>query len=89
MAYYRTPRIIGRVVKTLFVLLIVAVNAVMIWRVFLSDRIPDKIDTMTYNSEIGKVYEEKGNDIILQYQNLSTVTRKGLLFARADSRSSG
>ena len=75
MAYYRTPRIIGRVVKTLFILLIVAVNAVMIWRVFLSDRIPDKIDTMTYNSEIGKVYEEKGNDIILQYQNLSTVTR--------------
>lgn len=75
MPNFRTPRIIGRIIKSLFALFILAVNALLLWRVFFSTKIPESISTMIANQELRAAYEQYGDDLTLRYQEQSTVTR--------------
>lgn len=71
----RTPRIIGRVIRSLFGLFVFAVCALMIWRVFFSARIPSEVDHLLPNQRICAAYEEKGDGLILLYQDQASITR--------------
>lgn len=75
MPNFRTPRIIGRILKSLFALLIIFVNGLLIWRIFFSTAMPDTIKTMLVNENTRAAYEQHGNDMICRYQNQSTITR--------------
>ena len=75
MPNFRTPRIIGRVIKTLFALFILAVNAILIWRVFFSASIPASVGTMLANDKLCAAYEQYGDELTLCYQEQATVTR--------------
>lgn len=75
MASYRAPRIIGRIMRLLFSLFIFSVLGLLIWRVFISDKIPKTIDTMTPNAKLTEAYEASGGKLTLQYQDLATISR--------------
>jgi len=75
MASYRAPRIIGWITRLLFSLFIFSVCGVLIWRVFISAKIPKAIDTMIPNEKLSEAYEENEGKLTLQYQELSTVSR--------------
>lgn len=68
MASYRAPRIIGRISKLMFSLFIFSVCGLLIWRVFISTKIPKEVDTMTPNAKLTEAYQVKGNELTLQYQ---------------------
>ena len=71
----RTPRIIGRVVKILFTLVIFTVCAILIFRVCLSGD-PKTVDTVIVNEALANAYEKHGDDLILRYQNQDTITQE-------------
>lgn len=69
----RTPRIIGRVLKIVFTLLIFTVCAILIFRICSSGD-PKSVDTVIVNEALAKAYEKHGDDLILRYQNQDTIT---------------
>lgn len=71
----RAPRILRRVIKTIFVLFVFAINAILLWRVFFSANIPADIKAVTPTQELLAVYGAQGNDTVLQYQEQATVTK--------------
>lgn len=73
----RAPRIIGRIVKSLFVLLILAVNAIIVWRILFSDKLPERVDALTPNAALSAAAAQYGDGLILQYQEQATVTKGG------------
>ncbi len=75
MPNFRKQRIFGRVVKSLFALFIILVNVVLLWRVFFSENCPKSISAMLPNDTLTAAYAEKGDALILQYQDQATVTR--------------
>ncbi len=75
MARYRAPRLAGYVFRSLAALFVFSVCALLIWRVFFSTRIPERIDTMIPNPALAEAYGEKGEELTLQYQDLATITR--------------
>ena len=75
MASFRAPRIIGWVTRLLFSLFIFSVCGLLIWRVFISTKIPKSIDTITPNARLTEAYEANGGALTLQYQELSTISR--------------
>lgn len=75
MASFRAPRIIGWITRLLFSLFIFSVCGILIWRVFISAKIPKSIDTMTPNAKLAQAYEACDGKLTLQYQELSTVSR--------------
>lgn len=70
----RIPRIIGRIVKAMAVLLVFSVCGVLLWRVFSSGD-PATMSVLTVNEHTYAAYEEHGEELILQYQNQDTITR--------------
>ncbi|MBQ9785464.1 MAG: hypothetical protein IJW29_08175 [Clostridia bacterium] len=70
----RTPRIIGRVIKILFTLLIFSVCAILLWRVCASGD-PKTVDRMIVNEALANAYEKHGDDLLLRYQNQNTITQ--------------
>ena len=74
MPNFRKQRIAGWVVKSLFTLLIVAINVLIIWRVFFSANIPASIGTIHVNDALREAYAENGGKITAQYQNQLTTT---------------
>ena len=70
----RTPRIIGRIVRAMAVLLVFSVCGVLLWRVFSSGD-PDSMKVLTVNEHTYAAYEEHGDSLLLQYQNQDTITR--------------
>ena len=71
----RAPRIVGRIIKKLFSLLIFTVCCILLWRVFFSTQIPGAIKHLDPNPALTQAYGEKGDDLILRYQEQATVTR--------------
>ena len=74
MPNFRKQRIAGRVIKGLFVLFVVAVNAIILWRVFFSANIPESLEALTVNEPLRTAYEQHGEELTLQYQNQKTTT---------------
>ena len=74
MPNFRKQRIAGWIVKSLFTLLIVAINVLIVWRVFFSANIPNSIGTLHVNDALREAYAENGGKITAQYQNQLTTT---------------
>lgn len=74
MPNFRKQRIIGFVLKSLFTLLILAVNALIIWRVAFSARIPDSVGTLHVNEALREAYEQTDGRLTAQYQNQLSTT---------------
>ncbi len=62
-------------IKTLFYLLIIAVNVIMLWRVLFSGD-PAKIERLTVNDDLRRAYED--GELILERQEQRTLTSNGL-----------
>ena len=69
----RTPRIIGRIIKITAVMLVFSVCFVLIWRMVTS-RDPKSMCVLIPNDALLLAYEEDGEELLMQYQNLTTVT---------------
>jgi len=74
MSDYRTPRVIGRVVKISLALFVLFINAIVIWRVFFSASIPKSIRALEANQPLAEAYAAHGDDLILQNQDQLSLT---------------
>lgn len=70
----RTPRIIGRVLKISATLLVVAVCLILLFRICSSGD-PKSVDVLIPNEALCRAYAEKGDNIVLRYQNQQSITR--------------
>ena len=73
----------GRVLKFLFVCLILTVCVFMLWRIF-STGIPKNIDTLMPNAELRQAYAEKGEELCIfeqKYDNITTAEHNYGYFA--------
>lgn len=75
MPNFRKQRIAKWIIRSIAVLFVIAVNTILLWRIFFSENIPDAIDTLSVNADLQAAYEEYGNDLQLLYQDQATVTR--------------
>ena len=71
----RTPRIIGRIIRTGIGFLVFSVCAILLIRVCSSGD-PKSMNTLLPNAPLAEAYEEYGDDLILQYQKQDTITRE-------------
>ena len=74
MPDFRGPRIAKRVTRGLFVLFVLFVNAILIWRIFFSTAIPKTVGTMLPNEALSAACEVYGEDLTLRYQKQDEVT---------------
>ena len=74
MARSRAPRIIGRILKLLGVLLVLFVTCLMGWRVCASEDY-EITNGLSANESLRAAYAEHGEDLILQYQKQPSITR--------------
>ena len=74
MARSRAPRIIGRILKLLMVLLILTVTAVLAWRIFFSENY-EKVKGLSPNEKLEQAYDQYGKDLVLQYQVQPSITK--------------
>lgn len=72
----RIPRIIGRVLKLLLVLLILSVVTILGWRIFSSEKYAIAKGIQP-NDAIADAYRTHGEELILQYQNQSPSITRG------------
>ncbi len=75
MPDFRKQRIAGRIIKSFLVLIVMAVNAIIIWRVFFSVRMPKEIDTIIGTDAAKAAYAEHGRDLVLLCQDQASITR--------------
>lgn len=75
MARFKTVRIIGFVLKTLFTLLIAGICGILVWRVFFSTNIPDSVNSLLPNATLHSAYESNGEALTLRYQEQASITR--------------
>lgn len=75
MPNFHKQRVIGRVFKGLIVLLVLAINAILVWRVFFSAQTPKTIAHLQANEALVSAYEERGGGLTLRYQDQATITR--------------
>lgn len=71
----RVPRRVGRLFRTLALLLILAVAGVLLWRVFFSVKIPGNVKTLTVNAKTREAYAKAGENMIFRTQEQGTITR--------------
>lgn len=69
-------KIIGKIIKYSFYLVIIAINAIMLWRIFFSGD-PAEIKPLIANENLVSVYNEKGNDIVLYTQKQKALAESG------------
>ena len=74
MARTRAPRLPGLIAKALLTLLILSINAVLIWRMCSSGD-PAAIRTLSVNDHTRAAYATYGEDLTLRYQNQASITR--------------
>lgn len=74
MPYFRKQRIAKYIVRSLFVLFVLFVNVLLIWRVFISTNMPKTVRTMTPNPTLSAAYAQYGDGLTLRYQNQEQVT---------------
>ncbi len=70
----RTPRIIGRVIKFSFLVLILLVNGVLIFRLCSSGD-PNIMNNLILNDPLIEAYEANDGKLTLRYQNQSSITQ--------------
>lgn len=75
MPNFRRQRVIGWVIRSLAVLFVLAINTLLLWRIFFSANIPEEIDTLSVNQALLDAYDVHGDDLQLLYQDQATVTR--------------
>lgn len=75
MPYFRKHRIASWMIRSLVLLFVIAVNTLLLWRIFFSANIPKELDTLAVNQALLDAYEEHGSDLELLYQDQATVTR--------------
>ena len=76
MARSRVPRIIGKVLRLLLVLLILTVVSILCWRIFSSEKYT-LAKGLQPNEALNEAYREHGDDLILRYQNQSPSITRG------------
>ena len=69
--------ILGILLRALFVLLIVAVCTLLVWRVFFSQRPPRAMRTLSDNAALSAAYEANG-------KNLTVLEQKQVKYTEAD-----
>ena len=74
MPNFHKQRLIKRIFKILFTLFIVAVNAILLWRVFFSTSLPSSIEHLHPNAPLASAYAQKGDALVLRYQNNYSTT---------------
>lgn len=74
MSDYRTPRIVGRVVKLSIACFVLFINVIVIWRVFFSASIPKSIRALEVNQPLAEAYAAHGDALILQNQDQLSLT---------------
>ena len=74
MPNFHKIRVTKRVIKIIFTLFIVAVNAILLWRIFFSTSLPDTIENLSPNAPLAKAYAQYGEDLEVRYQNNFTTT---------------
>lgn len=71
----RTFRIIGTVIKLLLTAGIAFVCGLLIWRIFISQALPDSMEPLAVNDALYEAYEEKGKELTLLTQGQGSITR--------------
>ena len=71
--HFRTPFLVGKIIKYSLIAFVIAINALVIWRVFFSANIPKKLDALQANEAICAAYAAHGEDLTLQYQDQYSV----------------
>jgi hypothetical protein len=71
--HFRTPFLIGKIIKYSLIAFVIAINALVLWRVFFSANIPKNLDTLQANDAIVAAYNEHGNDLFLGFQDQYSV----------------
>jgi len=66
---FRTPRTVGKIVKWTLVLFVIAVNALLLWRVFFSANIPSELKSLSVNAPLTEAYRQNGESLTLRYQD--------------------
>ncbi len=74
MPDFRKQRIAKRVTRGLFVLFVLFVNSLLIWRIFFSTVIPKTVGTMLPNEALSAAYEQYGEGLTLRYQKQDEIT---------------
>lgn len=69
-------KIIGKIIKYSFYFVIIAINAIMLWRIFFSGD-PSEIKPLIANEKLVSVYNEKGNDLVLKTQKQKALAESG------------
>lgn len=72
----KVGKMIGGSFKALFWLLIIVINAIVLWRVFFSGD-PSSIKPLLVNDRTAAAYEEHGNELRLEVQQQRTITESG------------
>ena len=73
MAQGHNMRVFWRVVKWSISLLLCIICGILLWRVFSSGD-PKEVKYLMGNDALYEAYEEKGKDLVLQYQMQDTIT---------------
>lgn len=66
---FRGPRIAGKIIKWTLVLFVIAVNALVLWRVFFSANIPSDLKPLRVNETLADAYLQNGENLTLCYQD--------------------
>lgn len=74
MPDFRRQRVAKRVTRGLFVLFVLFVNALLVWRIFFSTVIPKSVGTMLPNEALSAACEQYGADLTLRYQKQDEIT---------------
>ena len=74
MPNFHKQRVVKRVIKLFFTLFIVAINAILLWRVFFSTSLPDAIEGLEANAPLAAAYAQYGDGLEVRYQNNFTTT---------------
>ena len=75
MPNFRKIRITRWIIRSVFILFIIAINTLLLWRIFFSAQIPEELDRLSVNEDLKAAYEEYGADLQLLYQDQPSVTR--------------
>lgn len=74
MPNFHKQRVFKRVVKLFFTLFVIAINAILLWRVFFSTSLPDEIENLQPNAPLSAAYLQHGDGLEVRYQNNFTTT---------------
>lgn len=69
-------KIVGNIIKYSFYFVILAINLIMLWRIFFSGD-PAEIKPLIANEKLVSVYREQGSDLVLKTQKQKALAQSG------------